>query len=74
MRNIFVTTSIFSKLISNYVKTWLKEIFFSNVGPQSVLLLNSWSGHCPNIIAETRSDSATDIVFLTIPASIMGKI
>jgi len=43
----------------------LKEVFFPNVGQQSVLLLllDSWSGHCPNIISETRSGSATDIVF-----------
>lgn len=61
------------KLTSNHA-TWLKEIFFPNVGPQSVLLLDLWSLHCPNVISEIRSDSATDIVFLTIPASTTGKI
>ncbi|XP_032691723.1 uncharacterized protein LOC116854168 [Odontomachus brunneus] len=72
--NIFVTASTSGKLTSNHVKTWLKEVFFPNVGPQSVLLLDSWSGHCPNIIAETRTDYATDIVFLTIPAGTTGQI
>ncbi|XP_036145093.1 uncharacterized protein LOC118646411 [Monomorium pharaonis] len=72
--NIFVTASKSGKLTSNHVKTWLKEVFFPNVGPQSVLLLDSWSGHCPNIVSETKPDSATDIVFLTIPAGTTGKI
>ncbi|XP_011858199.1 PREDICTED: uncharacterized protein LOC105555765, partial [Vollenhovia emeryi] len=72
--NIFVTASKSGKLISNHVKTWLKDVFFPNVGPRSVLLLDSWSGHCPNIISETRPDSATDIIFLTIPAGTTGKI
>ncbi|XP_036138898.1 uncharacterized protein LOC118644430 [Monomorium pharaonis] len=72
--NIFVTASKSGKLTSNHVKTWLKEVFFPNVGPQSVLLLDSWSGHCPKIVSETKPDSATDIVFLTIPAGTTGKI
>ncbi|KYM98578.1 hypothetical protein ALC62_10546 [Cyphomyrmex costatus] len=65
--NIFVTASKSGKLTSNHVKTWLKEVFFPNVGPQSVLLLDSWIGHCPNIISETKLEFATNIVFLTIP-------
>ena len=72
--NIFVTASTSGKLTSNHVKLWLKEVFFPNVGPQSVLLLDSWSGHCPNIVSETKPDSATDIIFLTIPAGTTGKI
>lgn len=72
--NIFVTASKSGKLTSTHVKTWLREVFFPNVGPQSVLLLDSWSGHCPNIISETKTDFTTDIVFLTIPAGTTGKI
>ncbi|KYN22291.1 hypothetical protein ALC57_05327 [Trachymyrmex cornetzi] len=37
-----------------------------NVGPNSVLLSDSWTGHCP--------DSAQDIVLLTIPTGTTGKI
>lgn len=72
--NIFVTASTSGKLTSNHVKTWLKEVFFPNVGPKLVLLLDSWSGHCPNIISETRPDSAIDVIFLTIPAGTTGQI
>ncbi|XP_071577354.1 uncharacterized protein [Temnothorax nylanderi] len=39
--NIFVTASKSGKLTSNHVKTWLKDVFFPNVGPKSVLLLDS---------------------------------
>ena len=31
-------------------------------------MLDSWTGHCPNIIQRNRPDSAKDIVLLTIPA------
>ncbi|XP_025156305.1 uncharacterized protein LOC112589001 [Harpegnathos saltator] len=72
--NIFVTASKSGKLTSSHIKSLLKEVFFPNVGLQSVLLLDSWNGHCPNIIEETRTDFATDIVFLTIPAGATGKI
>ncbi|EFN76473.1 hypothetical protein EAI_05548, partial [Harpegnathos saltator] len=74
--NIFVMASKSGKLTLDYMKTWLREIFFPNVGLQSVLLLDSWSGHCPNVIQETRSDfvSRSDIVFITIPADTTEKI
>ncbi|XP_071573356.1 uncharacterized protein [Temnothorax nylanderi] len=72
--NIFITASKSGKLTSNHVKTWLNDVFFPNVGPKSVLLLDSWSGHCPNIISETKPDSVTDFVSLTIPAGTTGRI
>ena len=72
--NIFVTASKSGKLTSNHVKTWLNDVFFPNVGPKSILLLDSWSGHCPDIIAETKPDSVTDFVSLTIPAGTTGRI
>jgi len=36
---IFIMIS--DKLTSNYFEIWIKEVFFSNVGSNSVLLLNS---------------------------------
>jgi len=48
---MFIANSIFyymasksGKLTSNHFETWIKEVFFPN-GPNSVLLLDSWSGY-----------------------------
>jgi len=49
-----------------------ESIFFSNVGSNSVLLLDSWTG--PDIIERKRSESAYDFVLLTIPAGITKRI
>ncbi|KAL6264239.1 hypothetical protein P5V15_004326 [Pogonomyrmex californicus] len=54
----------------------VKRSLFSvgpNVGPKSVLLLDLWTGHCPNVIARNRPENAEDIVFLTIPAGTTGQ-
>ncbi|XP_067208384.1 uncharacterized protein [Linepithema humile] len=72
--NIFVTASKSGKLTAHYFKIWLQGVFFPNVGPKSVLLLDSWTGHCPNIIQESKPESTEDIILLTIPAGTTGKI
>ena len=72
--NIFVTASKSGKLTAHHFKIWLQDVFFPNVGPKSVLLLDSWTGHCPNIIQESKSESIEDIILLTIPAGTTGKI
>jgi len=41
---------------------------------KSVLLLDSWTGHCPNIIQETKLESTEYIMLLTIPAGTTGNI
>ncbi|XP_067208483.1 uncharacterized protein, partial [Linepithema humile] len=41
--NIFVTTSKSGKLTAHHFKIWLQDVFFPNVGPKSVLLLDSWT-------------------------------
>ncbi|KAG5328173.1 SETMR methyltransferase, partial [Acromyrmex charruanus] len=72
---MFITNNIFmsksDKLTSNHFEIWVREVHYPNVGSNSVLLLDSWTGHCPDIIQRNRPDSAQDIVLLTIPA---GKI
>jgi len=65
--NIFIMASKSNKLISNYFETWIKEVFFPNVGINSVLLLDSWTGHCPDIIERNKSESTYNFVLLTIP-------
>jgi len=51
--NIFIMALKSGKLTSNHFETWIKEVFFPN-GPNSVLLLDSWTGHCPDIIERNR--------------------
>jgi len=72
--NIFIIASKSGKLTSNHFEIWIKELFFSNVGPNSVLLLDSWTGHCPDIIERNRPESAHDFVLLTIPTGTTGRI
>jgi len=50
------------------------EAFFPNVGSNSVLLLDSWIGHCPDIIERNRPESAHDFVLLTIPVETTRRI
>jgi len=71
--NIFVMATKSGKLTSNHFETWIKEVFFPN-GPNSVLLLDSWTGHCPDIIERNRPESAYDFVLLTMPAGTTGRI
>jgi hypothetical protein len=71
--NIFVLASKSGKLTSHHFEIWLREVYFPNVGPKSVLLLDSWTGHCPDVIARNRPENAEDIVFLTIPAGTTGQ-
>jgi len=62
------------KLTSNHFETWIKEVFFPNVRPNSVFLLYSWISHCPDVIERNRPESANDFVLLTILARTTGKI
>jgi len=62
------------KLTSNHFETWIKKVFFPNGGPNSVLLLDSWTGQCPDIIERNGSESAHDFVLLTIPAGTTKRI
>jgi len=72
--NIFIMASKYDKLTSNHFEIWIKKVFFSNVRSNSVLLLDSWTGYCSDIIERNRSESAYDFVLLTIPAGTTGRI
>ena len=51
--NIFIMMLKSGELTSNHFETWVREVYFPNVGSNSVLLLDSWTGyHCPDIIQE----------------------
>jgi len=72
--NIFVMASTSGKLTSHHFEIWIKEVFFPNVEPKSVLLLDSWTGQCPDIIQRNKPDFIDNINLLTIPAGATGKI
>jgi len=63
-RNIFVLRSKSGKLTSHHFEIWLRKVYFPNVSPKLVLLLDSWTGHCLDIIARNKPESAEDSVFL----------
>ncbi|KYQ59813.1 hypothetical protein ALC60_01198, partial [Trachymyrmex zeteki] len=47
--NVIVKASKSGKMTSNHFKM-LEETYFPNIGFNSVLLIDSWTGYCPNII------------------------
>jgi hypothetical protein len=73
VNNIFAMASKSGKLTSYHFEVWLRDVLFPNVGPKSVLLLNSWTGHCPNIVARNTPGSVENFVLLTIPAGTTGQ-
>jgi len=46
--NIYIQASKSGKLTSEHFKTWFSEVYLPNTGRKSMLLLDSWTGHCPN--------------------------
>jgi len=52
---------------------WLEEVYFSNIGSDSVLLIDSWTGHCPNIILDLTL-SRKHIITMIIPKGTTRKI
>lgn len=60
-------------MIVDHFKTWLKEVYYPNVGSPTVLLVDSWSGHCPSVMQETLPQNKK-IDFEIIPKGTTGKI
>lgn len=52
---------------------WLRDVFFPNVGEKSQLLIDSWSGHCPEVIHEVKPEDK-DIIINLIPKGTTGQI
>ncbi|XP_015434023.1 PREDICTED: uncharacterized protein LOC107189858 [Dufourea novaeangliae] len=71
--NVFVTASKSGKLTSHHFNIWLTEVFLPKTGSQSVLLLDSWSGHCPSSFQQSIP-ADIDLIALTIPKGTTGLI
>ncbi|XP_071581536.1 uncharacterized protein [Temnothorax nylanderi] len=72
-RNVIVKASKSGKLTSDHFKMWLEEAYFPNIGSSSVLLIDSWTGHCPNIISDLTPPGKY-ITTMIIPKGTTGKI
>ncbi|XP_015119541.1 uncharacterized protein LOC107042852 [Diachasma alloeum] len=71
--NVFVTASKSERLTSEYFNTSLKEVFFPNVESKSLLLIDSWSGHCPETVQQaTRRNE--ELLAMLIPKGTTGKV
>lgn len=60
-------------LIPEHFQTWLTEVYFPTVGSTSILLLDSWSGHCP-VVAADNTPSDKKLILHKIPTGLTGKI
>ena len=60
-------------MFTEHFKKWLKNVYFPNLGYSSVLLIGSWSGHCPNAVKEaTPPNKNVDVKI--IPKGTTGMI
>ena len=60
-------------MITDLFKIWLEKVFYPHIGPQSILLLDSWSGHCDKVIEETMPKNKI-VNVKKIPTGTTGKI
>ena len=49
------------------------NVFFPKVGPTSVLLINSWTGHCPEVVRQAMT-VGKNVIPMIIPKDTTGKI
>lgn len=68
LRNLFVYN-----LFSDHFRKWLRDVFFPNVDKNSLLLLDSWSGHCTEAVEREKPDDK-NIKLFKIPKGTTGKI
>lgn len=71
--NIYIEASKSGKLTSEHFKSWFSEVYLPNTGRKSMLLLDSWTGHCPSQL-EQLIPQDKEITFSTIPKKTTGII
>jgi len=50
--NVFIAASKSGKLTTQHFQSWFTSVFLPTTGSFTVLLLDSWSGHCPTNLQE----------------------
>ncbi|XP_044594057.1 uncharacterized protein LOC123271728 [Cotesia glomerata] len=71
--NVYIEASKSGKLTSDHFKIWLERVFFPNVGPKSLLLIDSWTGHCPQVVQSVKPTNK-DTEVMILPKGTTGKI
>ena len=71
--NIYIAASKSGKLTGEHFQSWFTNVFLPISGSFSVLLLDSWTGHCPTTLQEFMP-SDKDVRILTIPKKTTGMI
>jgi len=71
--NVFIAASKSGKLTTQHFQSWFTNVFLPATGSFSVLLLDSWSGHCPASLQEFMPKDK-DVRILTIPKKTTGMI
>ena len=51
----------------------MENIFFPNVGPTSVLLIDSWAGNFPEVVRQA-TPAGKNIIPMIIPKGTTGKV
>ena len=64
--NVYISASTSGKLTSQHFKDWFTDVFIPNTNAESVLLLDSWSGHCPKEVSNLVPTNKKVDIF-TIP-------
>jgi len=72
--NVYIAASKSGKLTTQHFQSWFTNVFVPVTGSFSVLLLDSWSGHCPASLQEFIPKKDKDIRILTIPKKTTGMI
>jgi len=72
-RNITVYASTSGKLTSDLAIKWFKEVFLPNVGENSILCVDSWSGQGETKF-QTVENSQKKVKVMTIPSGTTGMI
>ena len=71
--NIYIGASKSGKLTSEHFKTWFSEVYLPNTGRRSMLLLDSWTGHCPNELQQLIPQDK-EVTFSMIPKKTTGIV
>lgn len=71
--NIYIAASKSGKLTSHHFNDWFQQVYLENTGEKSLLLLDSWTGHCPAQLQQLIPEEK-QIQILTIPKKTTGFI
>jgi len=64
--NVYIVASKSGKLTTQHFKHWFLEVYLPNTKEKSLLLLDSWTGHCPEQLIE-HIPKDKQVTILTIP-------